>query len=847
MIRAADRHDPSEPSSAVRYKRVRRLRRRAALLPRVGTFGLYAAVVGSALAFGAQHTAPLALAAICAGVSAALLGPQLVNPPRELWLLLGLCAYTGLQLVPLPVAWIEALSPASAAVWRDAFTPFEVPAPTWIPLTIDPGATALELLKWSALPCALLAAVAVRVRRGADALAALLFATAVVVALITLLHGVLDETQIYGLFDVDFPVERWSRGPLLNGNHLAGYANLGLFSGVGLLLSGRGPLPRWTLMAGSLVLALSVTLSMSRAGVALLGIGVLLMAVVGFRRGRSRLELALVLAAMSVSLLVLLAVALGGERLWHELQNQNFRGKTAVWGWSLDLIRDFPLFGVGRGGFETGFQPYRRVHDHDWTVVFSHPENLLVQVVSEWGIPVGAAALLAFGFVAFRLVRRSAPSWSGIGIRVGLAVLVAQNLVDFSLEVFAVAVAAVVALAAATARAEMGETRRFKLAYVAPGAVAVSLLTVLALGAVPSQVQRRALAREYRTLSPGDPAERELREQILRAVARHPGESYFPLLGGLLARRLDQEPLPFFARALERAPVNGTVHLALASTLAERGSLAQALLHLRLAARYDVLLRERALARVASWGRKASVIAGAFPEGQPGGELLRAVCPRLREIEKMECLRIVLARSPGDSSVQQELASALLDAAEGRREPCMDTQRCRSDVLQILGKRADSDWSRAYLLARARALDAPPAQAAEALLESCPVHPDAAACVETALRHAERSGNLELVKSVGERYVLIHCPGRSCARARRSLGDCYMRLKAGGFALEQYREAANEEPTAAAWLAVAEAAQAIGSRSSVALALDRALDAGEVTDAERARAKAIRDRLGDQR
>lgn len=837
----------SQPEASVPLRRRRRVPRAATTLSpkeRIGAICGMAALLGSVFAFGAQHTLPLVLASLSACASAWLLGTRLASPPRVFWLFVGLITYTLLQLVPLPLGVVATLSPNAAEVWSRAFVPFGEQAPTWVSLSVDPAGTSLELLKWSALPLLLLAALALRARLGVEPLAAFVFLAATAVALVTLLHGLLDLERIYGVFEPSFTVEYWTRGPLLNGNHLAGYANLGFFSGIGLLLAGRGPVPRWLLLAGTFVLAATVVLSMSRAGLALLGIGSLIFGGVAVRRSNSRTESIVLAAAILAALLVVVLVALGNERLFGELQNRNVQRKMAAWVWSLGLIRDFPWFGVGRGAFESAFQPYRGIHEHDWTVVFSHPENIAVQLISEWGVVAGSIALFGFGYVYLRLIPRRAPVGRvTLGLLLALAVLFLQNLADFSLEVFGVAAAAVVVFAALSTRLEASDARNLRFPAVFSATLGIGLAFVGALGAQPVQIERRDLGREYKALAPGASAA-ELQRRIRRAAGRHPGESYFPLLGGLLARREGRDPMPFLARALERAPVNGTVHFALASALAERGALRQALMHLRLAARYDAVLRGQALARVASWGKRASVVASAFPQGAPGGELLPDVCSLLRGSESVECLREVVARGAAPPAVRERLATLLLDAAEAKREPCAEPARCRDEVLALLrGQEAMLGWTVGYLQARMEAVDAPPNKATEALLAACPVRPEASACTQAALRHAERTRDLPLLGRVVERHLVLHCPGTSCAAAHEQAAAVFARAGARGQSLEQYRRAAAEEPTAARWLAVARGALAIGAASSAFVALDRTLASPDVTEAQRAEVRLLRERM----
>jgi tetratricopeptide (TPR) repeat protein len=811
---------------------------------RIGAWCLALTVVGSVLAFGAQHMAPLVVAALLAATSAWLLGSRVVNPPRSVWFFVALSGYTMLQLVPLPLSFVSFLSPHAGALWAEAFIPFGETAPRWVSLSVDPAATALEIVKWSAFPCVLLAALAIRARLGEESLAAFVFLSCVLVAAVSLGHGAFGLTRTYGIFEASFTTERWTSGPLLNGNHLAGYANLGFFSGAGLLLAGRGPLPRWALIAGAFALASCTLLSMSRAGLGLLGLGSVVLGAVALRRGTSRLESALLVGGIFAATLVLLLLVVGDQRVFHELSNQDWRGKVAVWGWSLDLIRDFPIFGTGRGAFETAFQPYRRIQEHDWTLIFSHPENLVVQLVSEWGVPIGAAALIAFGAaVVWPLSRLSRSSRVGIGLRLGLAVLVAQNLFDFSLEVFAVSAAAAVAYAAASPPVHIGEKRQLKVPAVLCCSLAIGVIAVFVLGATPVQIERRSLAAEYRALPSEAKVPPELSQELRRAVGRHPGEAYFPLLAGLIAHRTGQDALPFLARALDRAPVNGNVHVALASILFERGATGQALMHLRLAARYDALLREYALTRVASWGKLSSVVTRAFPKDAPGGELLGQVCHRLAKAERIECWRSVVGRGSGPVTVREQLSTALLEAAESKRPPCEDLGPCQTEVAELMrGQDARLGWLASFLRVRARTLDATPATAVEALLASCPVAPEAAPCAEAALRHAEKAASLDLVQRAAERFTLSVCPGASCAAAHERAGGIFAAAGAKGHALEQFNLAAKEDPSPARWLSVARAALAAGARSSALVALDRALT-GDVTDEQRAEAASLRERL----
>src|SRR6478609_6025582 len=229
---------------------------------------LVVVVVGSALAIGTVHIPVLlavsALALI--GATFELIGLRRVPRPAVVLAALGL--FSALQAISLPAAWVKRLSPVSAEVWLRCLVPFGEPALRSFPLSLDPSASIAEALKWLTYASVYVMAVRTRARRGSAWLVVLLFGSASLVSLITLMHGVADLPELYGLYQPDFAPGRWNVGPLLNSNNLAGYAILGLFAGGGLLLSGRSPLPRLASMIGIGSITAALALSGSRAGMA---------------------------------------------------------------------------------------------------------------------------------------------------------------------------------------------------------------------------------------------------------------------------------------------------------------------------------------------------------------------------------------------------------------------------------------------------------------------------------------------------------------------------------------------------------------------------------------------------
>ena len=196
-------------------------------------------VIGSALAIGTVHIPALLAVSALALLGATLESLALRRVPWPALVLAALGLFSALQAVPLPAAWVSGLSPASADVWLRCLGPFGEPALRRFSLSVDPSASIAESLKWLTYACVYVMAMRTRARRGSAWLAVLLFGSVTLIALITLVHGIADLPELYGVYHPDFTPGRWNVGPLLNSNNLAGYAILGLFTGGALLLSGR--------------------------------------------------------------------------------------------------------------------------------------------------------------------------------------------------------------------------------------------------------------------------------------------------------------------------------------------------------------------------------------------------------------------------------------------------------------------------------------------------------------------------------------------------------------------------------------------------------------------------------
>lgn len=815
-------------------------------------------VVGSVLAIGTIHVPVLLVVAALALLGATIEVFALRRVPRPALVLAGLGLVSAIQAVPIPAGLVRRLSPAAADVWQRCLVPFGQPPLQSFSLSLDPGASVAEALKWLTYACVYVMATRMRSRRGSAWLALLLFGSATLVALITLAHGVANTTVLYGLYHPDFAVNRWSVGPLLNSNNLAGYAIVGLFSGGGLVLSGRSPVPRLPLLIGLGLIATVLSLSGSRAGVmsALLAGSMMLLWLARSRGTRfSVTDLALGAAPLVIG--IVLAVALGSAREASDLSSLDMRRKASVWLWSWPMIREHAPFGVGRGAFETAFPPYRQVLDYDWSTVVAYAENFIVQWVAEWGMPVGiGAVLLVVGYV-LREWYRSRRERLRFMVLTGVLALLLQNLADLGLEIPSLAIAAVVALAAGESAAPTlanDPSPRFgRLALLAAGPVLALWVAALVWSRFPVEQERRQMSVAYAELAIKSPSDRDrFRTRLRQAVLRHPGESYFPLLGSLVAMRGRQgDALPWIARSLDLAPTNGPVHLVLAQLLRAHGATTQAMLHLRLAAQYDKTLAGSVSSRAAVWTPVVEELLQAIPAGPYGDGILLDACSKEPQIaSRIECFRKAAERTPSSPDAHLQLAETILYAIRDGNQICSGAllEQCTGEAehaAETAGKLKPHSWRAGYLISKALVARGERANAARLLTRICPQNAEGESCWREAITAAVESGSDEVIAAASAAFAARTCEGvESCANSFASLAS-YLEPSGRQTALANsyYTKAAETDPSAVRWLKVAQHAMHAQLYGVARGALERAERSPDASVLTRSEGELLRQRI----
>jgi tetratricopeptide (TPR) repeat protein len=517
------------------------------------------------------------------------------------------------------------------------------------------------------------------------------------------------------------------------------------------------------------------------------------------------------------------------------------------------MIREHAWLGVGRGAFQTAFPRYSGTLEYDWTGLYSHAENFIVQWLAEWGMPVGICASLAIvGYVLHE--------WYGArGERLrflvlsGLAALLLQNLGDLGLEIPAIAIAAVLALVAGERPAAVTPTERRGL----PSALAVAApllavwLAALVWSDQPVDDERREMSVAFRDL-PVNAAEERLafRNRLRDAMLRHPGEAFFPLLGSVESYRArDGSALRWIGRALELGPTNGRVHFVLAQFLGAHQATSQAMLHLRLAAEYDRTLSDAAGLRAAQWSRSVDILLESIPTGRGGDRMLVVACGKTRAALKPDCLRRAVLRSPEQANLLGQLADSLLVALRSGQPPCTSAsaESCAQEVdhaARAMAKLDPHSWRPGYLMAKVLLVRGDATGAAALLAKICPASVEGQDCARESVSTAIKSGSDEAIRSASDKYAARECgSAASCAEALDWLGTTLEAAGKVALAIKFYSKAAELESSAARWLRVADRSAGAGLVGVARLALERADRSPDVSDNSRAHAQQLRRRL----
>jgi tetratricopeptide (TPR) repeat protein len=478
--------------------------------------------------------------------------------------------WTCLQVVPLPQGLARALGLASVASAE------RLQGLAWaghIPLTIsyDPGSTQLQILVGVTILAAFLTA-RLGGPSGLKPIAIAIVVSALLLAVEGIAHRVSGADAVFGIYAPRF-VKPQLLTPLMNGNHLGGFALMGALIAAGLATQQRGGRSRLVWAIASAVCASIVALTFSRGAIGSLLFGFILLAAWLARGRRSgRRGAAIPAAVVGAAIVGILTFASLGPIL-SRFETQGF-DKLAVAGRGLRLLHGSAWWiGIGRGAFSSAF-----VAEEGSLARYTHPENIVVQWTTEWGVPVAAALLVVLALALWKRLRAAEQPLVAAACIAVLA-LILQNLVDFSLEMAGIVVVAASLLGVLLPASIEPNSRPSLRPSVAILVVFTVILGVLGTRVLENDTQS-IIDRLTRAMRSDD--ENDFQATLHRGLALHPGEPAFALLAGTYAGSKGYMDAPrWLGVVMEEAPGWSAPHVVAAQWLFDKGQLDQALLEIR--------------------------------------------------------------------------------------------------------------------------------------------------------------------------------------------------------------------------------------------------------------------------
>jgi tetratricopeptide (TPR) repeat protein len=480
--------------------------------------------------------------------------------------------WTCLQAIALPqglaralrLGSVESAERLNGLAWADA---------TSLTISYEPGSTHLQILIGIAILSAFLAA---RLG-GASGLRPIAVATAISAALLGLVgvaHEASGTTTLFGLYRPRFTATRML-APLMNGNHLAGFSLLGALIAAGCAASTKQSRRRLPWIAVSIFCTSVLTWTLSRGAIGALLAGFGIFAAWLYRRHESAGARVTIPAAVAGATLLGVAAFAGLEPILRRFETEGFdKVEVALKGFRL-LEGSAWVVGVGRGAFSSAFVFHEGLSDR-----YTHPENLIVQWTTEWGLPVALVLMLVLALALWKRFRSAEDPLVAV-VCIAIFALSLQNLVDFSLEMAGVVVVVASLFGAVLpAQTKLDHGRKQGLLLTLLG-VFVATLGLLGPGVLGSDTQS-IVDRLTQYMKADDEARFEA--TLRRGLALHPGEPAIALLAGAYAGAKRHPDAPrWLAVVMDEAPDWGVPHAILADWLLAEGRIDQALLEVRLA------------------------------------------------------------------------------------------------------------------------------------------------------------------------------------------------------------------------------------------------------------------------
>lgn len=383
------------------------------------------------------------------------------------WLLVGWLGYLLLYLIPMPLDMIALLSPATAEMHRETLT-FDG---GWRTFALDRHAAQVTVLKSMAYVAGFVVTLLLvdsRERARQTMFVLVVFALGMAVyGILMHLNGVRITWFRSPMFHGDVAI-----GTYFNRNHFAGYLEMTLALGTGLLIADLRDRrastwkqflsnflewifsPKMRLRLTLCVIVIALVSTRSRMGNTAFFASLMLAGVIGIACSRYATRGTVVLLVSLIAIDVFIVGSwFGVEQLAQRIESTSIvRQEVPVPGGqesvaqrldpsagTLPMIKDFPLMGVGPGAWSVVFPKYRT--EDVIPGLFEYAHNDYAQMAAEFGVVgflwLGTIVLVSFIVAIIAHTRRRDPLMRGLSFAsiMGIVSIMIHSSVDFNLHI----------------------------------------------------------------------------------------------------------------------------------------------------------------------------------------------------------------------------------------------------------------------------------------------------------------------------------------------------------------------------------------------------------------------------
>jgi O-antigen ligase len=385
--------------------------------------------------------------------------PDVLRKSWPAWIALGCwIALQVLHVIPLPGTVVAFLSPESARM--HALPRVLGASSEYTTLSVEPHASLVFLLK-SLSYCALFFLVLALVRRRSRVLmlARVIVYTAVTLSIYAVLMHLSGLDHEY--FGTRIRHGDAASGTFVNRNHFAGYLEMTLALGIGMLIAGLSDRtadswkrfvkdaiewilsPKMLLRLSLCILVIAMTTTHSRSGNAAFFASLVIAGLIGIALSRHATRNTVILLASLVAIdLFIVGSWFGVEKLAQRLEKtsiEEVQVREIPANDMLGLIRDYPAFGSGPGSFYMVYPRYRS--EKTAGAFFDHAHNDYAEIASDTGVLglalLGIFVVMSLAAALIAQAKRRDPLMRGISFAcvMGVTSLLIHSWTDFNLQI----------------------------------------------------------------------------------------------------------------------------------------------------------------------------------------------------------------------------------------------------------------------------------------------------------------------------------------------------------------------------------------------------------------------------